>query len=274
MIKDKSRIISAIVMILMMIGLISLGQEATFIILVIVGLVVSDEILINFLKLKREKSKYLLSQVGYLILILGSYFFQNKFLLKNNLVVQISILMNIGLLFYLFYNNGEQFKLTKFLPKNVFFVSIYIFFNIFSLSYLFFHQYWWQLLTVLLFVTYGMDTGAWFFGKNFGKHKLWPKVSPNKTVEGLIGGMITSGILGGICFHLIFRTFKIEQFFLFCLFGAVSQLGDLLQSKLKREAGIKDSSQLIPGHGGVFDRVDSLFFLTPFYLVLIQYYLA
>ena len=182
--------------------------------------------------------------------------------------------MNVGLLFYLFSSGYQNFKLTIFLNKSPYFVGGYIFFNIFSLSHLFFHESWWQLLTVLLFITYGMDTGAWFFGKNFGKNKLWPAVSPNKTIEGLFGGMLCAGILGGAAFHFSFGKFFISQFFIFCLLGAVSQLGDLLQSKIKREAGIKDSSSLIPGHGGVFDRVDSLFFLTPFFLVLVQYYLS
>jgi len=117
-----------------------------------------------------------------------------------------------------------------------------------------------------------MDTGAWFFGKKFGKNKLWPSVSPNKTVEGLIGGMILSGLLGGICFHLLYNQFSISLFFLFCFLGLLAQLGDLLQSKMKRQVGIKDSSNLIPGHGGVFDRVDSLFFLTPFFLAFFTLY--
>ena len=85
--------------------------------------------------------------------------------------------------------------------------------------------------------------------------------------------MLSAGVLGGIAYHLIFGEF-LCQFFVFCLLGAISQIGDLLQSRVKREVGIKDSSNLIPGHGGVFDRVDSLFFLTPFYLVLVQYYLS
>ena len=182
--------------------------------------------------------------------------------------------MNIALLFYLFLSSKIEFKLTCFLKIYPYFIGVYTFLNIFSLSYLFFHISWWQLLTVLLFITYGMDTGAWLIGKNFGKTKLWPSVSPNKTLEGLIGGMVFSGILGGGAFHLVFGEFTIVQFFIFCLLGTISQLGDLLQSRMKREVGIKDSSKLIPGHGGVFDRVDSLFFLTPFFLVLIQYYVS
>lgn len=272
--KDLTRVISAVVMILMVIGLISLGSKAAFAMLVIVGLLVSDELLTNFFTTDRFGAKYISSILIFLGPIVGLFFFQNGALFSSQIAIHFALLMNVGLLFYLFYLGGEKFRLTSFLKNVPYPVGAYIFLNIFSLSYLFFHQSWWQLLTVLLFVTYGMDTGAWFFGKNFGRHKLWPKVSPNKTVEGLFGGMLCAGVFGGIAFHLIFKNFTIVLFFIFCILGAVSQLGDLLQSKIKREAGIKDSSNLIPGHGGVFDRVDSLFFLTPFFLVLIQYYLA
>ena len=118
---------------------------------------------------------------------------------------------------------------------------------------------------MLLLVTYGMDTGAWFFGKNFGKKKLWKKVSPNKTIEGFFGGMFTSALIGSCGLFLYGTTPTALIAIVFGLCGGVSQLGDLLESKLKRQAKIKDSSNLIPGHGGFYDRVDSLFFWVPFF---------
>ncbi len=272
--KDMTRITSAIVMILAVVGLVLLGPKASFVMLLIVGTLVSDELLVNFIRVKRFSSSYFIALVVFITPIVGFFFLSNSKNFSNQIIVHLCLLMNVGLLFYLFSFFRDEFKLTNFLAKVPFLVGIYAFFNIFSLSHLFFHQSWWQLLTVLLFITYGMDTGAWFVGKNFGKNKLWPAVSPNKTIEGLVGGMLLAGTLGGAAFHFVFGDFYISQFFIFCLLGGISQLGDLLQSKIKREAGIKDSSSLIPGHGGVFDRVDSLFFLTPFYLVLIQYYLS
>src|SRR5690606_12695790 len=124
---------------------------------------------------------------------------------------------------------------------------------------------WQEVIIVLLFVNFGMDSFAWFFGKNFGKHKLWPKVSPKKTVEGLLGGVISTGILGSILWRLFFNETSVMLFFVFCLLGLIAQVGDLVQSKIKRQFEIKDSSTLIPGHGGVYDRIDSLLFLAPFY---------
>lgn len=272
--KDFPRIISAIVMILVVIGLVFLGPKALFIMLILVGGFVFDELQINFIKGKRSSIAYLISFLIFITPLLLIFFINEQKIFSNLLLVHFCLLMNIGLLIYLFLPLNSKFKITQALKKYPYGIGAYVFLNIFSLTHLFFHPNWWQLLTVLLFITYGMDTGAWFIGKNFGKNKLWPSVSPNKTIEGLFGGMLFAGVLGGGSFHFVFGKFFVSQFFVFCLFGAVSQLGDLLQSKIKRESGIKDSSNLIPGHGGVFDRVDSLFFLTPFYLVLVQYYLA
>jgi phosphatidate cytidylyltransferase len=130
---------------------------------------------------------------------------------------------------------------------------------------------WRQVLVLLFVVTFGMDTGAWFFGKNFGKRKLWPEVSPNKTVEGLFGGMFTSALLGGVFWYIFFSDLSLIVIFIFALCGAISQVGDLIQSKIKREYAIKDSSALIPGHGGVYDRIDSLIFLSPFFIIVVRY---
>ena len=117
-----------------------------------------------------------------------------------------------------------------------------------------------------------MDTGAWFFGKMFGKHKLWPKISPNKTVEGLVGGMAISGVLGHLFWFKFIDDSVMWIFVPFAILGFLSQLGDLVQSKFKRQFKIKDSSSLIPGHGGMYDRIDSLVFVLPFFAIVMNYY--
>jgi len=117
------------------------------------------------------------------------------------------------------------------------------------------------------------DSFAYLIGKNFGKNKLFEKISPKKTVEGFLGGFIFT-ILGGIVLsyfsHLINFYHWVVLGILVSIFGT---LGDLVQSKFKRKAEVKDSGKILPGHGGVFDRMDSIIFSSTFalgFLFLIQ----
>lgn len=117
------------------------------------------------------------------------------------------------------------------------------------------------------------DSVAFFGGTKFGKHKLFPRVSPNKSWEGAIFGFLAS-VISMILFQILFLGFISLQSAIFIGFiiGTIGQIGDLIESSFKRDAGVKDSSNLIPGHGGVFDRFDSLFFAAPFiyfYLITI-----
>ena len=124
----------------------------------------------------------------------------------------------------------------------------------------------------IIILNFATDTGAWLIGKNFGKHKLWPSVSPGKTIEGFLGGIALATIFSALYWWNFMP--KMETNFLVCLFilTIFSQVGDLVQSRLKRSFNIKDSSNIIPGHGGIHDRIDSLLFVMPFYLVIIKHY--
>ena len=108
------------------------------------------------------------------------------------------------------------------------------------------------------------DTGAYYTGTYFGRHKLCPAVSPKKTIEGSVGGLIA-----GLIFALIFKWLFLNQLGLVaCIVialvaGAMGQIGDLFESEFKRSAGVKDSGNLLPGHGGIFDRIDALLFALP-----------
>ena len=132
-------------------------------------------------------------------------------------------------------------------------------------------EQWRYFLGLIFLINFGMDTGAWFFGKLFGRHKLLPAVSPKKTIEGLFGGMFVA-TLSGYLFWLNYLENEDTKLIIlfFPLLAIVSQLGDLVQSKLKRQFDLKDSSALIPGHGGVYDRVDGLVFLAPFFMLVIN----
>jgi len=124
-------------------------------------------------------------------------------------------------------------------------------------------------LLYVMCLVWGADSGAYLFGKKFGKHKLAPKVSPGKTREGVLGGLLTSAIISLLFSHWAFLDVT-PIILLVCSVVAVlaSVLGDLTESMFKREAGIKDSGSLIPGHGGILDRIDSLTAAVPVFACL------
>jgi phosphatidate cytidylyltransferase len=113
-----------------------------------------------------------------------------------------------------------------------------------------------NLLIWTFIVTWSTDIGAYFAGRNFGKRKLAPSLSPNKTVEGLVGGIAAATLLGGAWVI----AFELGKALLICapLFAIAAQAGDLFESRMKRQAGVKDSGNWLPGHGGALDRLDGL----------------
>lgn len=108
------------------------------------------------------------------------------------------------------------------------------------------------------------DSAAYFVGRGFGKNKLYPKISPNKTIEGAVGGLVFAVIaFVGLAYLLIPEIPMIHTVAFGLIVGTIGQIGDLAESMLKRDAGVKDSSHLIPGHGGILDRFDSILFVAP-----------
>ena len=126
----------------------------------------------------------------------------------------------------------------------------------------------WILLLVLAVWSY--DTGAYLVGKRFGRTKFLTHISPSKTIEGLIGGLVATTIVVGLLLAAVGQM-SIHALVLGPLLAAAAQAGDLAESMIKRAAGVSDSGTLIPGHGGILDRVDSFLFAAP---VLTLYVLA
>lgn len=130
-------------------------------------------------------------------------------------------------------------------------------------------QYQPQLLIGIFAIIWVNDSFAYLFGKNFGKHKLMKRISPKKTIEGFLGGLVMAIAAGaGLSYYL--RSEGIINYtvwdwmiiaFVVAFFGTI---GDLIQSKIKRQAEVKDSGSIMPGHGGIFDRMDSIIFAAPF----------
>lgn len=118
-----------------------------------------------------------------------------------------------------------------------------------------------------LFIIWATDIGAYVVGSYYGKRKLMPEISPNKTVEGSLGGVVVAVVVAFI-FMLANPTVYAPYHFVFmlllvALFSAFAQLGDLVESAMKRHFGVKDSGKFLPGHGGVIDRFDSMIFVLP-----------
>ncbi|ANZ33523.1 phosphatidate cytidylyltransferase [Staphylococcus carnosus] len=119
-------------------------------------------------------------------------------------------------------------------------------------------------------VVWTTDTGAYLFGRAFGKHKLWPVISPNKTIEGFIGGVLCSLLVPLIM--QFFVDFDINIWIMLLVTVILSmfgQLGDLVESGFKRHFGVKDSGKILPGHGGILDRFDSFMFVLPLLNILL-----
>lgn len=123
----------------------------------------------------------------------------------------------------------------------------------------------------ILVLTWVNDTGAYLVGSQIGKTPLFPSVSPNKTWEGTIGGILTTMVFGGLL-GITFTEIAVQHWIvLAAIVATFGSLGDLVESMLKRSVGVKDSGSLLPGHGGVLDRFDAFIFAVPFAAAYILY---
>ena len=141
-------------------------------------------------------------------------------------------------------------------------------------------------ILLILCFAWGGDTFAYFAGRAFGKHKLAPVVSPNKTVEGAIGGICGSmliGVIATVIYGMLsgrYAAFTVEvtvrHYLVVVGMGAIASvlgiLGDLFASAVKRQVGIKDYGTIFPGHGGILDRFDSVMFIAPFVSIVVRYF--
>jgi phosphatidate cytidylyltransferase len=193
------------------------------------------------------------------------YLIQNKFTIA--LLLGATIGINMFLLTYLLSKKKQK------LPKSMTFISgvFYIGGGCIFLTLIPYTtpEFAKMLITGIFLIIWMNDSFAYLIGKQFGKNKLYPSVSPKKTVEGAIGGLVF-GLLAAVLIAQIDPLLSLYQWLLLATVVVITgNLGDLLESKFKRVAGVKDSGAILPGHGGMLDRLDSLIFAAPFAYLLI-----
>ena len=269
----SQRIISALVLALLVIGVITSGQGAAFGLLTLLAVIIQFEIAHSFFHWKFT-SQFSLASQFFLILLMIFFYWQLS--LGRTYVLSLGLgvgFLNFALMLFLFFARGVSLQnwLSRQHPLTLSLILVaWVVLPFACLTQVLFVQNWQRSMAEMLLLTYLTDTAAWFFGKNFGKRPLWPAVSPKKTWEGAIGGVSATMFFAMSYFYAQERLSAI----LVCLLLIVicfSQIGDLLESKLKRLFGVKDTSEIIPGHGGVYDRLDSLLFISPFFLLVLEY---
>lgn len=249
----NNRILYAIIMVLSLIIIISLfGKVLTSFLLMLIFFGLYDEVQVSFLQRERFFSEYFYDRH-----VLYYFFFSFFFLLLFAQYIKILFIISLVLsLIHIFFMIRKE----PFIPKLILF-SIAT--NMVMFVSFLHHEHWIKSIFGIITLTALTDTGGLIFGKNFGKNLMAPSISPNKTWEGFFGGLFL-GSLGAAIVHG-----SLKNIGLFIILSALAQLGDLVESYFKRQYNIKDSSNLIPGHGGLYDRLDSLIFIVPFYCMWI-----
>ena len=206
--------------------------------------------------------KSLIGIVTYIILI---YFLNNNNELSY-ILLAISILTNIYLLFNLLMNKSFRFKKIPSFLLLLFHITLSLFF-LFQLPILN-NSYEPTYILFLLIIVWTSDSAGYFFGIKYGKRKLMKSISPKKTVEGLVASLFFSMIISLIFGYIINYKNLIEIVVIGFFVSVFGSAGDLIESKFKRQSGMKDSGNLLKSHGGIYDRLDSLIFTAPFIYLL------
>lgn len=212
--------------------------------------------------------KYTIVYLMYAILVYLIFVEQLDVLILPILVV--SLISSLVLIYQLYYY--KEFKLTRTITKIIVTTRYVILSSIFIILLPFLNdEYRPHLIIGILVMMWVNDSFAFLIGKNFGKRKLFPSVSPKKTIEGFIGGFVFSIVAAGVIYYFNRDLSLMNWLILAVITSILGTIGDLIQSKFKRHANVKDSGTLIPGHGGFFDRLDSLLFAAPFVYLYLHY---
>lgn len=247
------RIITSIIGIPLLLGLLYFGGAAWWGVFIVIGAMA----LFEYYQMMTAKGHQPLYLSGYLLMALIFYSVYNN----NILIPGLSIVLGLSL-FHM---------VVKYPAVHIDDVSL-SFFGAFLISYMlsyalqiYYLSNHFLIILLALLLTWGSDTGAYFIGKSLGKRRLAPALSPNKTIAGALGGIFFSSLVAVLFFQLIEwgQLSPAYALLLGILISILAQLGDLTVSGMKRYFGVKDSGKIIPGHGGVLDRLDSFLLVLP-----------
>ncbi|WP_461812875.1 phosphatidate cytidylyltransferase [Faecalimonas sp.] len=260
----KTRLLSGIVLVILALVTVITGQDLLFGVLLLISLIGMSEL---YKVVNAHKS--FLGLVGYLAGIM--YYICIRFGSKEQIVPLVIAFLVLLMAVYVF-------SFPKYVAQQVMFVFFGLFYVAMMLSYVYQTRMLSQgvfLVWLIFLCSWGSDTCAYCVGMLIGKHKMAPKLSPKKSIEGGIGGILGAALLGAV-YALAINKFatgadaNILHYAIICGVGSIiSQVGDLAASAIKRNYDIKDYGKLIPGHGGILDRFDSVIFTAP-----IIYYLS
>lgn len=259
----RQRVISAVILALLLFPPLILGGGYVRVLGVVIAMMIFYEIM-KMRKLDMKMGAILMSYILLFIYILGpDIFSQISYISDKNVIILAIVLLATNLIFSRKHVNFDDISI-------MLFSIIYIGNAIQALIYV--RDFQLYAIIYILFIVFSTDIGALLVGKRFGKKKLAPRISPNKTVEGFIGGIISALIVSFLYLELlpIDRIFY-PNFLIVILLSIAGQFGDLVESSIKRHYNVKDSGKIIPGHGGMFDRFDSLLFVLNVVRLLLDF---
>ena len=251
----KTRLASGIILVIAAVLLIGAGGIICFFASLVLSLIAAGEL---FMATKvRDKGLFgpldLAAYIGIVIYYLGIYFTPRYYWLMY-IVADFMIVAFVFVITYPRYTAYQMFSaFGGIIYTGVLFSCVYLTGSLTD---------GWLIVWLIILASWGSDTFAYCTGMLFGKHKMAPVLSPKKSIEGAVGGILGAALLGWI-YALVFHG-PVLTFVIICTAGAViAMFGDLTASGIKRSMGIKDYGKLIPGHGGILDRFDSVIFTAP-----------
>jgi phosphatidate cytidylyltransferase len=212
--------------------------------------------------------------IVYIILAISFYFLCYKEINSSIILILLSVTILVNLFLIrdiLVLNKTSLFKSKRYFCIIFYIISGFVFLSLIPFTNKVFEP---KIILGIFILVWTNDTFAYLVGKGVGKRKLMEKISPKKTIEGFFGGMAGALLASFIFFKFTSIYNLIFWLFLALLVSVLGTIGDLIQSKFKRLAGVKDSGNIMPGHGGVYDRLDSIIFASPFiylFIIIINY---